>query len=106
MFFKLGQTNLEGAFMFVVPGVLVMGSVVLLAVAPHANLHLLFLVPAITHGHFISIPCLHRLWTWSYKEGQRKKINTDKKLYMVLLLISCIFHKEISHLPLDTKVRV
>lgn len=64
--------------MLVVPGVLVIGPVVLLAVAPHADLHLLFLVPAIAHGHLLTTPCLHGLRTWSYKEGQRKKLNTNE----------------------------
>lgn len=49
--------------MLVVPGVLVMGSVVLLAVAPHADLHLFFLVPAVTHRDLITTPCLHGLGT-------------------------------------------
>lgn len=56
-------TNLVGAFILVVPGVLVIGAVVLLAVTPHANFHLLFLIPAIAHGHLLTTPCLHGLRT-------------------------------------------
>lgn len=64
--------------MLVVPGVLVIGAVVLLAVAPHADLHLLFLVPGIAHRHLLTTPCLHGLMTWGYKEGQGKKVYTNE----------------------------
>lgn len=69
------RANLVGAFMLVVPGVLVMGPVVLLAVTPHADLHLLFLVPAIAHGHLLTNPRLHGLGTWSCREGQTKNMH-------------------------------
>lgn len=61
------STNLIRAFMLVVPGVLVIGPAVLLTVAPHANLHLLFLVPAIAHIDLIATPCIHGLRTCRYK---------------------------------------
>lgn len=61
--------NLIGAFMLVVPAVLIIGPVVLLAVTPHANLHLLFLVPAIAHGSLFTTPCLHGLRTYIYKKS-------------------------------------
>lgn len=51
--------------MLVVPGVLFMGPAVLLAVAPHANLYLLLLVPAGAHGHLLPTPRLHGLRAWS-----------------------------------------
>lgn len=70
-----GSSNLIRAFMLVVPGVLVIGPVVLLAVVPHANLHLLFLVPAIAHIHVLPTPCIHGLRTCSYKVKQRKTVN-------------------------------
>lgn len=59
--------------MLVVPGVLVTGPVLLLVVAPHADLYLLFLVPAIAHGHLLSTPCLHGLRAWGYKERHHNK---------------------------------
>lgn len=64
------SANLIRAFMLVVPGVLVIGPAVLLTVAPHANLHLLFLVPAIAHIDLIATPCIHGLRTCSYKIKQ------------------------------------
>lgn len=72
--------------MFVVPGVLVMGPVVMLAVAPHADLHLLFLVPAIDHGHLLTTPCLHGLGTWSYKRTQ------EETEYQRLIVYGSIAH--------------
>lgn len=56
--------------MLVVPGDLVMGSAVLLIVAPHADLHFFFLVPAISH--LVTTPCVHALGTWSYHEGRER----------------------------------
>lgn len=68
---------LIGAFMLVVPGVLVTGPIVLLTVAPHANLHLLFLVPAIAHIYLIPAPCVHGLRRCGYKVKQRKTLNRN-----------------------------
>lgn len=63
--------------MLIVPGVVVIGPVVLLAVAPHANLYLLFLVPAIAHIHLLTTtPCIHGLRTCCYKVQQRETMNT------------------------------
>lgn len=63
--------------MLVVPGVLVIGPVVLLTVVPNADLHLLFLVPAIAHIYLITTPCIHGLRTCSYKVKQRKTLNMN-----------------------------
>lgn len=71
--------------MLVVPGVLVIGPVVLLAVAPHANFYLLFLVPAIAHIHLLTTtPCIHGLRTCSYKVQQRKAMNMNTFYVMSL----------------------
>lgn len=51
-----------------------MRPVVLLAVAPHSDLHLLLLVPAVAHGHLFSTPSIHGLRTWSCQtEKDRQK---------------------------------
>lgn len=76
--------------MLVVPGVLVMGSVVLLAVAPHANLHLLFLVPSVTHGSVLATPCFHRLGTRSYNGRRKRGRNLISKSGCIQ--VSCSFH--------------
>lgn len=78
--------------MLVVPAVLIMGPVVVLAVAPHANLYLLFLVPAIAHGHLLTTPRLHGLGTWSYKEAERKKQKIISTSYKIAYRFNTIFH--------------
>ncbi len=103
---KLRWSNLVGAFMLVVPGVLVMGPVVLLAVAPHADLHLLFLIPAIAHGHLLTTPRLHGLGTWSCKGGRGRGRNWSSRSaysFNIIILFRCRFllniHVQCVHLP-------
>ena len=88
------SANLIRAFMLVVPGVLVIGPVVLLTVAPHANLHLLFLVPAIAHIYLLTTPCIHGLRTCCGKVRQRKTLSINAfYIFNIVYLFLKFIHK-------------